>query len=130
MAPPTYASPDGTAAKIPGTGVLEATSGYGTYSYFPPELLMLAMTYMYNGQRDFGIELARKAWDNIVCRQGYTWDMPNTMRGDADTGEKAFGSDYYQDMILWSLPAAMEGKDVDEPCKPGGLVDRIIKAAR
>jgi uncharacterized protein (DUF608 family) len=116
-----YANPDGTVAN-PG--------GYGAYSYFPPELLMLAMTYMYHGERDFGLELARKAWHNIVCRQGYTWDMPNIMRGDADTGERSFGNDYYQDMMLWSLPAALAGEDVSAPCRPGGLVDRVLKAAR
>jgi hypothetical protein len=29
-----------------------------------------------------------------------------------------------------SAPAAIEGKDVSAPTRPGGLVDRIIKAAR
>ena len=116
-----YALPDGTVAN-PG--------GYGAYSYFPPELLMLAMTFMYYGDREFGLELAHKAWHNLVCQQGYTWDMPNIMRGDADTGERTFGNDYYQDMMLWSLPAALEGQDVSAPCKPGGLVDRVIRAAR
>ncbi|UCH34131.1 MAG: hypothetical protein JSV65_16560, partial [Armatimonadota bacterium] len=116
-----YANADGTPAEV---------KGYGTYSYFPPEALMLAMTYIYNGERDFGLELARKVWHNLVCLQGYTWDMPNIMRGDVDTGERTFGNDYYQDMILWSLPAAMEGKDFGAPTKPGGLVNRVIRAAR
>ena len=62
---------------------------------------MLAMTYMYHGRQEFGIELARKVWHNLVCQQGYTWDMPNIMRGDVDTGERTFGNDYYQDMMLW-----------------------------
>jgi len=115
-----YCLPDGKPAKI---------AGYGTYSFFPPEALMLAMTYMYNGERGFGLELARKVWHNIVCLQGYTWDMPNIMRGDTDTGERTFGNDYYQDMMLWSLPAAIEGKDFGAPAKPGGLVDRIRRAA-
>ena len=69
-----------------------------------------AMNYMYEDQRDYGIELARKVWHNLVCLKGYTWDMPNIMRGDVDTGERTFGNDYYQDMMLWSLPAAIEGK--------------------
>jgi len=116
-----YANSDGTVAN-PG--------GYGAYSYFPPELLMLAMMYMYNGEREFGLDLAEKAWHNIVCRQGYAWDMPNIMRGDVDTGERTFGNDYYQDLMLWSLPAALAGQTVDEPCKPGGLVDRMIGAAQ
>jgi uncharacterized protein (DUF608 family) len=115
-----YAKPDGQPANV---------GGYGTYSFFPPEGLMLAMTYMYKGQKEFGLELARKNWHNIVCRQGYTWDLPNIMRGDVDTGERRSGADYSQDMMLWSLPAAVEGKDFGAPAKPGGLVDRIIKAA-
>ncbi len=116
-----YANPDGSAAKV---------GGYGTYSFFPPEAIMLAMTYMYYGQREFGLELARKVWHNIVCLRGYTWDMPNIMRGDADTGERTYGNDYYQDMMLWSLPAAILGQDFSGPTKRGGLVARIIRAAR
>jgi uncharacterized protein (DUF608 family) len=116
-----YARPDGTPAPV---------KGYGTYSYFPPEALMLAMNYMYEDQKDFGLELARKVWHNLVCSHGYTWDMPNIMRGDADTGERTYGNDYYQDMMLWSLPAALEGKDFGAPMQPGGLVDLMLRAAR
>jgi uncharacterized protein (DUF608 family) len=116
-----YANPDGSVAN-PG--------GYGTYSYFPPEALMLAMTYMYAGQCNFGLELARIVWHNIFCLQGYTWDLPNIMRGDVDTGERSFGNDYYQDMMLWSLPAAIEGKDFGALTKRGRLVDRMLKAAK
>ncbi len=115
-----YANPDGTPAKV---------EGYGTYSYFPPEALMLAMTYIYHGQRELGVELAHKVWHNLVCLHGYTWDMPNIMRGDADTGERTFGNDYYQDMMLWSLPAALDRVDLSVPAKPGGLVDRVKRAA-
>ena len=81
-----YANPDGSAAKV---------GGYGTYGYFPPELMMLAMTYMYEDQRDFGLELLHKCMKNIVCQWGYTWDAPNTIRGDMDTGQRHFGGDYY-----------------------------------
>ncbi len=116
-----YVAPDGTPA---------AVGGYGTYSYFPPEALMLAMTYMYNNQREFGLELAGRVWQNIVCTQGYTWDMPNIMRGDVDTGERTFGNDYYQDMMLWSMPAAVTGDDFGAPTRPGGLVDRVVRRAR
>ena len=76
------------------------------------------------------MELARRCWENLVCQWGYTWDMPNIMRGDQDTGERKFGNDYYQDMMLWSLPAAIAGQGFDGPAKSGGLVDRVIKAAR
>ncbi len=116
-----YVGPDGKPA---------AVGGYGTYSYFPPEALMLAMTYMYEGQREFGLELARRVWHNLECIQGYTWDMPNIMRGDVDSGERTFGNDYYQDLMLWSLPAALAGQDLGAPAKLGGLANRMIQAAR
>jgi uncharacterized protein (DUF608 family) len=116
-----YANADGSATDI---------KGYGAYSYFPPELLMLAMTYMYEGRREFGLDLARRCWERQICVLRYTWDLPNILRGDKDTGERAFGHDYYQNMMLWSLPAAIAGQDFGGPCKPGGLVDKILRAAR
>ena len=106
-----------------------APSGYGLYAYFPSEVLMLAMTYMYAGERDFGLDLAQRCWENMTCRWGYTWDQPNFFRSDQDTGERLYGHDYYQNMMFWSLPAALAGKPLNEPLKSGGLVDRIRKAA-
>jgi len=116
-----YANPGGTPA---------AVGGYGAYSYFPPELLMLAMTYLYHGRREFGLDLARRCWENIICTQRLAWDQPNFFRGDVDTGERSFGNDYYQNMMLWSLPAAIAGEDLAGPCKAGGLVDRVIRAGK
>ena len=46
--------------------------------------------------------------------------MTNQIR--ADTGARTFGTDYYQDMMLWSMPAALEGKDLKGACDSGGLV--------
>ena len=95
--------------------------------FFPPALMMLSMTYMYNGRKEWGLELTRRCMENLVCQQGVTWDQPNIVRGD--TGNRAFGADYYQNMMLWSLPAAMEKKSIDGPCRAGELVDRVIRAA-
>lgn len=114
-----YANPDGTPAKV---------GGYGTFSYFPPELFMLAMTFMYGGQRDFGLDLLRRCLENIVCRWGYAWDFPNTVRGDADTGQRAFGADYYQNMMLWAVPAALLGQDLTGPTQHAGLIARVLQA--
>ena len=36
------------------------------------------------------VELARKVLHNMTCLHGYTWDMPNIMRGDRDTGEQQY----------------------------------------
>ena len=114
-----YANTDGSPAQV---------GGYGTYSYFPPELLMLAMNYMYEGQQEFGMFLAKRCWENITCSKGYTWDAPNIMQGDANEGHRRWGWDYYQNMMLWSLPAAINGQDLTGPCRKGGLVQRVIEA--
>ena len=114
-----YANADGSPAQV---------AGYGPYSYFPPELMMLAMNYMYEGQMQFGIDLLEKCMENIAVTWGYTWDSPNIMRGDQDTGQRTFGADYYQDMMLWAVPAAMHNQSMEGPTQPGGLVYEVIKA--
>jgi hypothetical protein len=62
-----------------------------------------------------------------MCRSGHPWDYPNLVNGK--TGERIFGTDYGQGMMLWALPAVIEGKTIAEFSAPDGLVDRIIRAA-
>ncbi len=112
-----FARPDGSLAE----GV-----GYGPNTFFVPELYMLAMTYMYEGQSEMGLELARRSVQALVD-SGSEWNQPNIMRGD--NGLEVFGSHYDQNMMLWGLPAALEGADIAAFCARGGLVDRIIRAA-
>ena len=90
-----------------------------------PGTLILGMTYMYNGRREDGMELARQV-ATAVMAQGWTWDLPVVLEGN--TRARQGGFDYYQNLMLWSLPAVMEGGDLAGPCKPGGLVDRILQA--
>ena len=111
------------------SGELASVGGYGPYGMFPPEVLMLAMTYMYAGQREHGTD-ARRCWENIECRQGLTWDQPNMSHGDQDTGERVFGADYYQNMLLWALPAALRGEAVGSVVQGDGLVARVLRAGR
>ncbi len=101
---------------------------YGTYGYFVPEICMLSATYIYNGQRELGLRLLRSCMEAMALKQGNLWVQPNVVSGD--TGDRIYGSDYYQNMILWSLPAALAGQDLSESCAPGSLVDRIIKAGK
>lgn len=119
-----FARPDGSA--LPDRSPV--ASGYGKYAMFPAEVLVLAMTYIEAGQGKTGLELARRHWEDLVCRQGHGWDMPNVVRGD--TGARVYGTDYYQSMMLWALPAALAGQDLRTFCQPGNLVARVIEAAR
>ncbi|MDE0185202.1 MAG: GH116 family glycosyl hydrolase [Candidatus Poribacteria bacterium] len=108
-------------------GSLSQGLGYGPTAYFTPELFMLAMTYMYEGDKDFGLELARRCIHNLTINTLSTWNLPNLVRGD--NGDRLFGAHYVQNLMLWALPAAMEGKDISAFCALNGLVDRIIQAA-
>jgi hypothetical protein len=46
------------------------------------------------------------------------------------TGERIYGSDYYQNLMLWALPAAIEGRDLARACCQEGLVERVLKAGK
>lgn len=98
--------------------------GYGS---FCAETCIVGMTYMYHGDTKFGSEIIRRHMENLVCQQGHGWDLPNMIR--CDNGKRYFGTDYFQNMVIWSIPAALARKDLAWPCRPGGLVDRVMKAA-
>jgi uncharacterized protein (DUF608 family) len=121
--PPT---PYGVVNLVHPDGALDPTVGYGAYGIFVAEVYMFAMTLMYAGEQEKGLEVARRCVYNQVIAHRYSWDAPAIIRGD--TGERTYGSDYYQNMMLWSLPAAILGQDLRRASEPGGLVARVIKA--
>ncbi len=83
-----FARPDGSLAQ---------DVGYGPNTFFVPELYMLAMTYIYAGERDLGLELARRCAQALVDN-GSEWSQPNIIRGD--NGLEIFGS-YYDQNMMW-----------------------------
>jgi uncharacterized protein (DUF608 family) len=99
---------------------------WGPRGVHPPGTFMLAMLYMYRDRREFGIDLARRCVQEIVNR-GWYWDWPVAL--DSGVGPRV-GFDYYQNLVFWSLPAALQGQDLTGPCRPGNLVDRILSAAK
>ncbi|MCL5995843.1 MAG: GH116 family glycosyl hydrolase, partial [Chloroflexi bacterium] len=52
----------------------------------PASVFILAMNYMYAGQREVGLETAWRSLDYLVNDLGYTWDMPNMVRCVLRTG--------------------------------------------
>ena len=116
-----------------------------TYGIFPPEIMILGYTSIYAGDRQTGMKVLHDCMHNLVIKHGVGWDLPNMLSGAPTFSEKkgedcrvyskgtgegqpTFGTDYYQNMILWAAPAAMAGTDLAGPCKKGGLIDRIIRA--
>lgn len=116
-----FAKADGSKAE----GNFALWGDSGTYSALG---FMLGMTYMYDGERAFGEDLLRRAMDYVVLRNGNTWDFP--LLWQVDTGYRVYGSDYYQNMILWSVPAVMANQDLAGPCKHDGMVSRVLEAAK
>lgn len=115
------------------TGAVSFSSRKGepeltTYGIFIPEIMILGMTYIYNGDRETGLDAVRRMMDASVRKQLMGWDMTNQIR--ADTGARTFGTDYYQDMMLWALPTALEGRTLGNACSEGSLVDKVLKAAK
>jgi uncharacterized protein (DUF608 family) len=99
---------------------------YGSTALFVAEAMMLGMVFMIEGQRDYGMEFLRKLQHNNALVQGHQWDLPCIMRGD--TGERNTGTDYYQNMMFWAVPATVLGTDLRGLCAPGGWIDAIMKA--
>jgi uncharacterized protein (DUF608 family) len=97
------------------------------YGTFTAETDIVGMTYMYAGQVDLGLEIVRRNADNIIRRQGHGWDLPNMVHGD--TGARNFGTDYFQKLSIWGVPAALANQRIDGPCGQGGIVENILLAA-
>jgi uncharacterized protein (DUF608 family) len=122
-------------ALIERIGVVGFTEPDGTprltaYGNFVPEALMLGMTFLYEGDRKTGLKIIHDSMWNQVITHRHPWDLTNIIR--CDTGERTWGggyaTEYYQMMILWTVPAALKGQDIAEACTPGGLVDRVMQA--
>lgn len=102
----------------------------GEYCTMPASAFITAMNYAYEGDQQSCREIVFQCLNNLVNAQGMTWDMPNMVRGDRGQMRRIYGFDYYQCMSLWGVPASLAGEDIAAACKPGGLVDRILRAAR
>jgi uncharacterized protein (DUF608 family) len=122
--PPTYAGPAGEP--------WSDRAGYltGQYNYCPFAVVFIAMTYMYEGHKDFGMDILRRVLEIEFVKYGYAWEGIQVNSGSADDSRASYGTDYYMKLNLWAVPAAMDGKNMSAPCKPGGLVNRVILAGR
>lgn len=81
---------------------------------------------MHRGQREFGLDLARRTVQEVLKR-GWVWDWPVCI--DSANAPRV-GCDYYQNLMLWLLSAALASDELSAPCREGNLVDRMIHAAK
>jgi uncharacterized protein (DUF608 family) len=123
--PPLYSMPDGSLWKADKTGYLT-----GEYVYTNHQVIWNALTFIYEGQKSFGMELLRKNLALSYLTWGTMWDGPNCCSGGGDTGEVNYGWDYWFNWSIWSAPAALLKKDITALTQPDGLVHRVLEAGR
>jgi uncharacterized protein (DUF608 family) len=123
--PPLYSEPDGSIWNKDKTGYIT-----GEYVYTNHQVIWNAITFIYEGQKDFGLELLRKNLELSYLTWGYTWDGTNCCSAGGDTGEVNYGWDYWFNWSIWTAPAALLNKDITALSRPGGLVHRVLAAGR
>ena len=102
----------------------------GGLSVMPASVFISAMNFIYEGDRERGLKIAHDCLREMVCEQGMYWDMPNVLIGSQQEHLRVYGTDYYQCMSLWGLPAALKNQDITEHSRDNGFIDRIISAGK
>lgn len=91
------------------------------------ENLCAAMTFLYQGRRDTGLEIARRLYYAVAVKNASPWDQRCILNGE--TGMPDWGADYYSDLVIWAVPMALAGQSVGEFVR-NGLVKKMVQAAR
>ena len=79
---------------------------------FVGENLCAAMNFIYHGQRETGLEIARRIYEAVALTSRSPWKQRCLI--DADSGLPVWGEDYYSDMVIWALPMACAGQSIAE----------------
>ena len=79
---------------------------------FVGENLCAAMTFIYQVQRETGLEIARRIYESVALTSRTPWKQHCLI--DADSGLPVWGEDYYSNMVIWALPMACYGQNIAE----------------
>jgi uncharacterized protein (DUF608 family) len=79
---------------------------------FVGENLCAAMTFIYHGQTETGLEIARQLYEAVALRSCSPWNQRCLI--NADSGLPVWGDDYYSNMVIWALPLALRGQGIGE----------------
>ena len=99
---------------------------------FIPSYSTLAPTAVMCGRGDphfqkLGVEIVKRTWHNITCRNNFAWDQPTHLKPD---GSLYRSLEYYHNTMLWMFPLAILGEDVTASCAPGGFMARVRTASQ
>jgi uncharacterized protein (DUF608 family) len=96
---------------------------------FIGENFAAAMTFLYKGRTEEGLEIGKRLYETIALNSRTPWDQ--FCLYDSSSGLPVWGHDYYSNMIQWLLPVALEGKSLEQYFKdPKNLISRIVAAGR
>ena len=95
---------------------------------FIGENLCAAMTFIYHGQDDLGLELARRMYAALALKSRAPWNQRCLI--DAGSGLPIWGHDYYSNMVIWALPMALAHQGVGAVAEGDQLAGRMLRAAR
>lgn len=102
-------------------------SGFGPGDHarniFVGENLCAAMTFLYHGRRDTGLEIAKRMYEAMAVKTRSPWNQRCLLNGE--TGLPQWGDDYYSNMVIWTVPVALSGQSIAE----FDLPRRMIAAA-
>ncbi|MCY3944924.1 MAG: GH116 family glycosyl hydrolase [Anaerolineaceae bacterium] len=86
-----------------------------------------AMNFIYHGQPETGLEIARRLYEAVALTSRTPWKQHCLL--DADTGLPVWGEDYYSNMVIWALPMALAGQDIAAFAQ-GELISAVNAASR
>jgi non-lysosomal glucosylceramidase len=95
---------------------------------FVGENLCAAMTFMYHGHEQTGLEIARRIYEAIALKARSPWNQRCLI--SAETGLPVWGDDYYSNLVIWAAPMALAKMSIAEFTQPGQLIERMIRASK
>ena len=71
---------------------------------FVGENLCAAMTFIYLGEKNLGMEIAKRIYEAVAFKYS-CWNQHCLI--NAKDGSPVWGSDYYSNMVIWALPVVL-----------------------
>jgi uncharacterized protein (DUF608 family) len=102
-------------------------SGDHARNIFFGENLCAAMTFLYYGRRDTGLQIAERLYSAVAIKNNSPWNQRCLLNGE--TGMPQWGEDYYSNLVIWAFPMAVAGQPLDQFMKTG-MVENMISAAK
>jgi uncharacterized protein (DUF608 family) len=101
-------------------GSLNPDGGDQSTQMFTGEALAVAATLLYEGRREEGLPLAEAVMRNLVIDQQRGWNLPNQV--NPENGKPVFGTDFYQMLMLWTIPLALQRRSIEQTCHTDGFI--------